>query len=74
MTLHGVPLQNWNMDDLDNLLSGICHVVKMAPVFINDNFSTLRVLVACHNPVLIPATLLMTTNPYKTLVTVELEG
>lgn len=74
LILRGLPLNAWNIIDLDHFLAGIGHVLKKAPVFVNENFDTLRVLISCHNPASIPPTLLYTGNPYSTTVFIEVEG
>lgn len=70
----GVPPHACNIDDIDQLISGIGHVVKMAPVFKNGNYHSVRVLIATQNPLLIPKTLLMRQHPYAKLVYLKLEG
>lgn len=74
LILRALPLNAWNIIDLDHFLAGIGHVLKHAPVFVNDNFDTLRVLISCHNPASIPPTLLYTGNPYSTTVFIEVKG
>lgn len=74
LRLYGVPREKWNIDDLDQLLSGIGHVVKMAPVIVNGNYETVRVLLQCHNPAQISPSLLLSTHPYSTVAIIELKG
>lgn len=74
LRLTGTPHQHWHEDDLVILLSEVGHVVRTGPLMDNDSYESFLVLVACHEPVNIPKTLLMTSCPKAAIVQIELEG
>lgn len=71
---HGVPLQYWNLPDINHLVSGFGYVERMSSVVTNGNFSELRALVACFNPVNVPPSLWLFKSPYSKIVHLTLEG
>lgn len=74
LRLRGVPLTYWNLPHVNHLISGFGYVVRLAPVITNGNFDSLRVLVACYNPVHVPPALWLTKDPFSRIVHVEIEG
>lgn len=74
LKLCGVPFQHWHLTAFHNLLAEVGHIVRMVPVFDNDNFETVRVLVACYNPENIPKSLQMTCISRKAIVHIDMEG
>lgn len=74
LELHGVPFQHWNIIDLNNILAEEGHVVRLAPVFDNGNFETVRLLLACHNPGNIAQQLTMSCLHRKARVHIDMDG
>lgn len=74
LRLTGTPHQHWHEDDLVILLSEVSHVVRTGPLMDNDSYESIHVLIACHELVDIPKTLLMTSCPKAAIVQIELEG
>ncbi|KAF3338341.1 hypothetical protein FCM35_KLT17178 [Carex littledalei] len=74
LRLHGLPLHNWNHDNIEDLLAGVGYLIAIAPFETSTDLQSIRVLIACHHPTHIPNTLLAGVEPYTTQVVVELEG
>ncbi|KAF3340752.1 Zinc knuckle [Carex littledalei] len=74
LRLHDVPFHFWNWDHLAEMVGGFGTLEKFAPVFDNDNFDELRVLVGCHHPIQIPPYLTASQNDHSVTIQVEIEG
>lgn len=74
LRLTGVPLQNWNRSDLTSIVSGFGYLLRVAPFFVNGNYDTLQVLVACRDLLSIPRGIMLTDEPHATMIQVELQG
>ncbi|KAF3336708.1 hypothetical protein FCM35_KLT19294 [Carex littledalei] len=72
--LRNFPMQYWNFHDVNHLISGFGYTICMTPVISNDNFDTLRVLVACYDPTTIPPSVELHKDPRSKVVHIDLEG
>lgn len=74
LRLYGLPLHNWNIHDLDIIVSGFGHLLRVETFFTNGNHQEIRILVGCFHPINIPQTIDLSEEPNTTIVTVVLEG
>ncbi|KAF3321462.1 Zinc knuckle [Carex littledalei] len=79
LKLVNVPLAHCNWEALDHIVSGFGYLLRMSPVQEkNGNYEELKILIACHNPVTIPHTMLLTEairgETYAGVITIELDG
>lgn len=72
--LRRVPLHLWNSDDIHTLIAGFGFPLAISPYFSNNNYSTLRMLIACGAPNTIPRHLWLSVEPVCRIVDVEIEG
>lgn len=72
--LRKVPLHLWNSADIHTLIAGFGYPLRIAPYFSNNNYGTLRMLIACGPPNTIPRQLWVTVDPIRKIVDVEVEG
>lgn len=74
LRLYGLPLHNWNIHDLDIIVSGFGHLLRVENFFTNGNHHEIRILVGCFHSINIPQTLDLSEEPNMTIVTIVLEG
>lgn len=74
LRLHGLPMHNWNHDNIEDLLAEVGYLIAIAPFQTTTDLESIRILIACHHSTHIPNTLLTGIEPHTTQVVVELEG
>ncbi|KAF3324266.1 Zinc finger protein GIS2 [Carex littledalei] len=74
LRLYGLPLHNWNIHDLDIVVSGFGHLLRVENFFTNGNHQEIRILVGCYHPINIPQTIDLSEEPNTTIVHVVIEG
>ncbi|KAF3341779.1 hypothetical protein FCM35_KLT00417 [Carex littledalei] len=72
--IHDLPHCFWTWEHIAQMVSGFGALEKMAPVFVNGNYSELRVLVGCYHPTKIPPYVTVTQDPFTITCGIELEG
>lgn len=72
--LRKVPLHLWNFIDIHTLIAGFGFPLEIAPYFSNNNYNTLRLLIACGAPNTIPRHVWLSVEPICRIVDVEIEG
>ncbi|KAF3320205.1 Cellular nucleic acid-binding protein [Carex littledalei] len=74
LRLYGLPNHNWNIHDLDILVSGFGHLLRVEPFYSTGNHQEIRILVGCFHPINIPRTVDLSEEPNSTIVHIVIEG
>ncbi|KAF3325155.1 hypothetical protein FCM35_KLT10226 [Carex littledalei] len=74
LRLYGLPNHNWNIHDLDILVSGFGHLFRVEPFYSTGNHQEIRILVGCFHPINIPRTIDLSEEPHSCIVHVVIEG
>ncbi|KAF3328895.1 Cellular nucleic acid-binding protein [Carex littledalei] len=74
LRLYGLLNHNWNIHDLDILVSGFGHLLRVEPFSSTGNHQEIRILVGCYHPINIPRTIDLSEEPHTCIVHVVIEG